>query len=227
MRHPLLPSLQFSRLEFISKVTQSWLLAPSIPAKISLFLANIISQNIVLVPPIHNILWIPSMLIYSITGDSSSEVESKLNKIKWIAPVASIALTTLIAHVSYLSVSSAIMKGSITGVHSIAMMMFTVSPASWAGLITLKSCLWQLPHAGQTDNFDVNVLHRIRGITKNIEALTFAVSSIALTVLTANPIIANAIAYPTASLVSAVASRLIYYYVSNQKSSDDGVLSNV
>lgn len=204
-----MPSPKFLKTEVATQFVQSCLLVPSIPAKITMFVASVIAHNIPLIPPLHQVLYLPSSLVYSITGIQAPECEKKLRRIGWIAPVAGIALATFAAHISYLSVSSALMKGVIYGVHSVAIMMFTVSPASWSGLITLRSCLHDLFLDPSKYNIESTELRKINQTTENITALTFAISSIALSVICGNPILANAIAYPIATIVAIASTRFL------------------
>ncbi|MCE2982973.1 MAG: hypothetical protein LW832_05350 [Parachlamydia sp.] len=209
MYHPLMPSPKFLNTEVATQFVQSCLFVPTIPAKITMFVASIIARNIPLIPPLHKILYLPSSLVFSVTGIQAPECEKKLRRIGCMAPVAGIALATFAAHISYLSFSSAAIKGVIFGVHSAAMMMFTVSPASWSGLITLRSCLHGLLIDPSKYNIESTELRKINQTTENITALTFAISAIALSVICANPILANAIAYPIATNVAIASTRFL------------------
>jgi hypothetical protein len=106
--------------------------------------------------------------------------------------------------------NSFLIKGLICGTHSTAMMIFAYAPpsASMLGLITLKdnlkSLIWNLDrfsHLGREK------LSLIDAGAETAASVAFLTSSISLTLILQNPILANTVAYPLAALVKIVAMR--------------------
>lgn len=206
MQHPLiplLPSPQFRKMEVVTQLIHSCLAVPSISGKITMFLTSGLGRGFPLVPPLQNMLYLPSTAVNLLIGNS----EKNYRRFSWLAPLTSIPLVTYAAHISYLSAYSAIAKGIVLGVHCTAMMVFTIAPASWSGIISLRGSIHALIIDPSKYNISAEELAKFKMQVEKVQSVTFAVSSIAINVITGNPIIANAVAYPLAAIAAAASAR--------------------
>lgn len=204
MSNPLLSSVEFNKIQVATQLIQSCLVVPSISAKITIFVTSVFARSIPTIPPLNQMFFLPSSAVYSLIGNS----EKNYSRFSWLAPLTSIPLVTYAAHISYLSASSAIAKGIVYGVHSTALMVFTLSPDSWSGLITLRSSIHAIIIDPSKYNISAGERAKLNKQAETVQSVTFAVSAIAINVITGNPIIANAVAYSLASIAAVVSVRL-------------------
>lgn len=171
------------------------------------FLSAKVASFVTLIPPIAYLPFLPSRLVYKLFGDD----ENTFHKISWIAPVLGITVASLAAYKFYAMSSSPAVKRFICGIHSTAMMFFAYAPpsASGLGLITLKNSFKSLIFdANRFIHLEQEQLSLIEKRAEITASLAFLISSISLTVILKNPIVANTVAYPLASFVKIAAELL-------------------
>ncbi len=146
-----------------------------------------------------SVCFLPTAFIQRVAGDE----DVVFRRISWIAPLSAIAISTFVSYTFYALLSSSLINGAILGCHSTAMQLF--SQASWRddalGLITLegaiRSLVWspnRFSHLSQTR------LLMIEFKSDRLASIALFASSIVLTILFKNPILANGIAYPLAAI---------------------------
>lgn len=109
-----------------------------------------------------------------------------------LAPV--LGISTLVAYKLYAMSTSFVAQGLICGVHHIAMRLFSY------GLVR--------PFSSGRDSLTMEQSSLIDSRSENIASAVLVISSVALTLILHNPILANAIAYPLASLTKIAVMKL-------------------
>ncbi len=202
----MLPSNTFSGSQFLQEITQTACVAPSLSRGIDFYVSQKVASLITFIPPFTFIPYLPSALVQYIAGKD----EDTFNKISWLAPVSGITIASLAAHKFYAMSNNFLTKGFICGAHSTAMMLFTYVSADWIGFITLKSNLKDLIlNKDRLTHLEHKELTLLDARTETITSVAFLVSNISLTLIFKNPILANTVSYPLASLVKIVAMRVL------------------
>ncbi|MEI8300809.1 MAG: hypothetical protein WCG10_04255 [Chlamydiota bacterium] len=211
--HPLLPSQKFLTTQNYTQLAQTIFAAPTWGSRIVFALSSKFSEHLCLLRPVVHLISFSSTLVHraSLNADGSTNVIT-LKKISWIAPVSGIVISSLAAYKLYVLPSSFLIKGAIAGIHSSCMLLFSYAPNSTRAfsLISLKTDLKD--RILDTHKFQQLGQARLKQINDNAEltaSTIFAVSNIAITCLSQNPILGNAIAYPLAAITKIATMRLL------------------
>lgn len=205
--HPLLPSKTFLTTQDYTQLAQTIFAAPTWGSRIVFALSSKLSENLPFLRPITTLIYIPSTLVYK-----ASKNQEFFKKISWIAPVSGILICSLAAYKLYALPSSFLIKGAITGIHSTAMLFFSYAPnsAKWLGLISLKNDVQnRVLDPNRFQNLPRDRLKQIEDHAELTACVIFAISNIAITCLSQNPILGNATAYPLAAITKVATMRLL------------------
>ena len=124
------------------------------------------------------------------------------------ASIAIIAGVSLAAYALYSLSTYSLISGAIFGIHSLFMRDLSYAPPSAVepGLISLCSLI-------ETDRVNFIVDERVKTLNESraemIASVALLVTSIGLTILCGNPILANTAAYPAAAAIKAVALHVL------------------
>lgn len=209
MENASLPSRQFLFTELATQFVQSCLSVPSMHGKLSMYVTSVLGRNILNVPPLNFLFISHHSYAYPLMDMQSSDFETKFNKIASFAHLASIPFITYAAHIHYLSASSAIAKGIVYGVHCTAMMILTLAPGCWSNTMTLRSYI-DLSFDPSKSDLSEEGRTIINQKAERVQSIALAVSAIAINIVTGNPIMANAVAYPLATIVGVAAAHFFH-----------------
>ncbi len=210
---PLLPLQNFSKIQDYTQLAQTIFAAPTWGSRIVFALSSKFSEILPFLDPITTLFYIPSALVYKASENQNGSANQKFfKKISWIAPVSGILIYSLAAYKLYALPSSFLIKGAITGIHSTAMLFFSYAPssASMLGLISLKTDLKnRVIDPSRFQNLARDRLQQIKDHAELTACVIFAISNIAITCLSQNPILGNAVAYPLAAITKVATMRLL------------------
>lgn len=204
----LLPSPTMTNFERGREIVQTIYAAPALLGGVGFYTSQKIAQSLVNSLPAFQFIVFPSSVIRKVAGED----DVLLRRVSWIAPLTGMVIATLVSHTFYTLFSFSLINGAILGSHSAAMLLF--SQASWRddvyGLMTLEGAITSLflnparfQHLSQAKRLFIEFK------SAKVASITFFVSSIALTCLLKNPILANGVAYPLAIITKIVTKCLI------------------
>jgi hypothetical protein len=208
MSHPLLPSNKFLTTQTYQEIIQTACVAPSFTGGIAFYLSQQVTKLITSVAPLNFFHFLPSMLVYGVSGNN----QTLFQKISWIAPVSGIVTVTWAAYELYALSTSCLVNGAICGIHGLAMMFFSYAPGSAGalGLITLKGNIKDLLlNPEKFQHLSYQKRSSMDSKAETAASAAFLASSISLTILLQNPILANGIAYPLAAVTKIATMRLL------------------
>jgi hypothetical protein len=144
-----------------------------------------------------------SLIMYRVVGDN----ETLVRNIAWLAPVSTIAISSIVAYTAYMNVTSSIVKGFICAAHSFVTSTLSDLPVS-EPLITLEASLrgWIL-NPDRFVRFGEGLLGRIKERANTIAMIAFCILDVGCMWTLQNPILATAISTPAAVIVQLIAMR--------------------
>ncbi len=178
--HPLAPSPSLLLSDLLSGIAQDAYRTRSALATTFCTAGRLLGRHLPFLPPLVVPLLIPSALLFNTCNND----EGLLKRISWVAPTMGIGLTTAVACASYNAISSPFLKGMICGAHSSALGILSAPLAGgMLGIISLQSVLshWFEPLEQEEDETAADPM----------ACVTFAVSTLGLTLLQQHPIVAT------------------------------------
>ena len=203
MIHSLMPSETFGSAEIAQGLIQTGCMATSVPSAIAFYASRIIASTLSFDLSVMGTAYL-SMFAKAASGGN----ETVERYTTWIAPLSGMAAVTFAAYKLYALSSSSLITGAICGAHVAAMSVLSYTPNSGGsfGVVSLKNALAaMIPGASRFRRLDQAQQESIQEIAEIITSVAFVASSIALTILLENPILANAAAYAIAPVVKHVA----------------------
>jgi hypothetical protein len=208
----LMPSQNFLSTQNYTELAQTIFAAPSWGPRIVFALSSKAASKLFTLSSISHLFFIPSNLMYKASKNPNGTTDTVfLKKHSWIAPVAGMLIYSLIAYKLYALPSSFLVKGAIAGIHSAALLVLSCSPFhQHSRIISLTSdlknrAIFCVDSHGLSEEVIKNLHHR----SELVACAVFAVSNIAITCLSQNPILGNAIAYPLAAITKVATTRLL------------------
>ena len=143
--------------------------------------------------------------ISEVSTNALEGVAGKNQNTKWIVSLSGVALATLAAYkfcaMPTATITSALISGAVCRTHMFFMALSSIGLRSSINDLFSESNRFTALAQDQKDS--------IKNTAGMISGATFLVSSVALTILLKNPILANAIAYPVSMVVNAAAERVL------------------
>ncbi len=125
-----------------------------------------------------------------------------------VVPIVGSAIFTAVAYISYNYCASLFaLKGAIVGIHALALTFFSLYPRNEDNIISIRSHLERkfIDSKFYAEGKEYNKIDRIANVVSNI---TLVATSLTLTVLTQNPILAATVAYPVSAVARVAYTRL-------------------
>jgi hypothetical protein len=212
--HPLAPPLSMTLAEVLSGVAQDFSQTRSLIDTTVCTIARELSRW----------AWIEeegalysgwySLACKSILIIEAVDDEKLQEKISWVAPVVSIGLTTAIAYAAYGLISSAVFRAILGSIHGSSVGILSApSLGGERGIMSLQRAIsYGIGVTEAAQKLNDGVVKLIANRADYLAFLAFAVSSIGLTVLRCNPILATTAGYVISTTVKMVVMRLLMSY---------------
>ncbi len=201
--HPIFGKTEsFKTAEGLRSFAQLLLAAYSMRGCLAHGLGRYIGFMATLMSPLALIIYVPDMIYSLIRGE---EKEGKDLKIRWLFPLCGMAAMSALAHLSFTRLTSNILKGIVTGIHAVA--VGTIANGAMFGGFSLKGALITgfLDRKKFVEKFDYKTMRITENTADDVTAIAFLTANLALTYLTRNPILADAISYPIAAAIKPLA----------------------
>ncbi len=156
----------------------------SLPGSCLYFAGRLASIYTLKITNAWKVLELPSYIYNTISNSLPTSAQKICSKVKILVPIVGIAASTAIASYGYNAVSMWAIKGIIAGVHSIAVGLFSTVSAK-ATIISLRNCV------SNSTSTSVDIFSNT----------VFITTSLSLTILTLNPILALTVASPVSAVV--------------------------
>ncbi len=147
------------------------------------FIGRFASNYTYKIPHALKVLEFPTMIFNIISNSLPYRAKKVCSKVKILVPILSIAAVTLVANYGYNAVSMWAIKGLIAGVHSLAISNFSVTSIN-SHVISLRNCL--------SDGKSYKITYFMTAL--------YITTTLSLTILLQNPILALTVAYPVQAL---------------------------
>lgn len=195
--HPVFPSSLFRSYQNTLQLVQMAYVANSFTQGLAFFASQTFAQVICYNRPVIDLAFLPSSLVDKLSRNN----QETHRKISWLAPVLGITVSTLAAYKFYAMSTSFLVNGLICGAHHTAMTLFSYKFPGNLNQVFIDS----------TDFASLDLKHtsQINSNSEKLASIVFLISSISLTLLLHNPILANAIAYPLLSITKVAAINLM------------------
>ncbi len=196
-------SISTPRIDYLKDICEAAYIAPSVPEAVFYFSCKLAGRFVTTLQPFDKLVKAPSTIYRFIVGDNENNLNTILKdtssfKSLIIAPIAGIAIFTAVAFAGYNAVGSFAAKGAIAGIHTMAMLLFSRAAATEKDkFISLNLCLRRL-----FINDHAMISKQDCDKARIISFIVMAITSLSVTILTQNPILASAVAYPLSAVVN-------------------------